>query len=42
MATIAEWLLRTVKAHGDDEKLATIRAEVVDFARKFPLPSDLK
>jgi glycine/serine hydroxymethyltransferase len=40
MATIAKWILQTVKAHGNPKKLAAIRAEVVDFARQFPLPSD--
>jgi len=29
MATIAEWILQTVKAHGNPKKLAAIRAEVV-------------
>jgi glycine hydroxymethyltransferase len=41
MVTIADWILQTVKAHGNDKKLATIKAEVVDFARRFPLPSDI-
>jgi glycine hydroxymethyltransferase len=41
MATIAEWILQTVKAHGNPKKLAAIRAEVVGFARQFPLPSDV-
>jgi glycine hydroxymethyltransferase len=40
MSLIAEWMLQTVKAYKDEKKLASIRSEVVDFARKFPLPSD--
>jgi len=42
MATIADWILQTVKAHDNEKKLAIIKAEVVDFARQFPLPSDIK
>jgi glycine hydroxymethyltransferase len=40
MSQIAEWMLTALKAKDDEKKLASIKAEVVDFARQYPLPSD--
>jgi glycine hydroxymethyltransferase len=40
MAQIAEWMLAALKAKNDDKKLETIKNEVVEFARQYPLPSD--
>ena len=40
MSQIAEWMLIALKAKDDEKKLASIKAEVVDFARQYPLPSD--
>lgn len=42
MAQVAEWMVAAIKARGDDAKLATIKKEVVAFAKQFPLPSDAK
>lgn len=40
MAQIAEWMLAALQAKDDEKKLTAIKAEVVDFARQYPLPSD--
>jgi glycine hydroxymethyltransferase len=40
MAVIAEWMSVALKAKNDDKRLATLKQEVVDFARQYPLPSD--
>lgn len=40
MAQIADWMLIAIKARGDYKKLAKLKAEVTDFAKQFPLPSD--
>jgi glycine hydroxymethyltransferase len=41
MDKIAEWMELAIKHREDSEKLAEIKKEVADFARNFPLPSDL-
>lgn len=41
MAKIAEWMELAIKHCEDSKKLAEIKKEVADFARNFPLPSDL-
>ena len=40
MARIAEWIDLAIASRGDEAKLEELHAEVVDFARRFPLPSD--
>jgi glycine hydroxymethyltransferase len=40
MEQVAEWMLLAIKARNDDAKLATLKAEVNEFALQFPLPSD--
>ena len=40
MDQIAEWMLQAIHARDDEQKLDVLRTEVVEFARKFPLPSD--
>ena len=41
MEKIAEWMELAIKCREDSKKLAEIKKEVADFARNFPLPSDL-
>ncbi len=41
MATLAEWMKQAIDNRDDEKILAKIRAEVKDFALKYPLPSDL-
>jgi glycine hydroxymethyltransferase len=40
METLAEWMLQAIKNRENKAKLEQIHAEVIKFARKFPLPSD--
>jgi len=40
MAQIADWFKQAIDNRDNAEKLAELRIEVRDFARKFPLPSD--
>jgi glycine hydroxymethyltransferase len=40
MGQLAEWMLKAIKARNDEAKLASLKKEVVSFARQFPLPSD--
>jgi len=40
MEQIALWMLVALQARSDETKLAKLRAEVIDFATQFPLPSD--
>lgn len=40
MERIAEWMLLAIKSRDDESKLDELRAEVEQFAAKFPLPSD--
>ncbi len=41
MELIAEWMKQAILNKNDDKKLSKLKAEVTDFATKFPLPSDL-
>ena len=40
MERIAEWMLLAIKSRDDESILDELRAEVEQFAAKFPLPSD--
>ncbi len=40
MAQLADWMKQAIDARDDEQKLATIRGEVEQFAQAFPLPSD--
>ena len=40
MKTIADWMKQAVDSRDDEKKLNTLRDDVVQFALKFPLPSD--
>lgn len=40
MDQIAEWMLSAIENRDNTAKLANIHGKVVEFARKFPLPSD--
>ena len=40
MEKIAEWMIRAINARDDEQTLQRLHAEVVAFARQFPLPSD--
>lgn len=42
MKRVAEWIFEAIEARNDDEKLRELHAEVRDFVRQFPLPSDEK
>jgi glycine hydroxymethyltransferase len=42
MSTIAEWMKQAIDNRADDAKLAEIRAQVIAFALRYPLPSDQK
>lgn len=42
MVRVANWMKRAIESRDDDKMLQSIRAEVRDFALKFPLPSDKK
>lgn len=41
MCTLADWMAQAVEARDNESELASIRAEVKDFALQFPLPSDI-
>lgn len=41
MVVLAEWIKQTLDNRDNSSKLNKIRAEVRDFALKYPLPSDL-
>ena len=41
MGQIAEWMRFAIKNRDDPKELAKVKKEVADFARLFPLPSDL-
>ena len=41
MSKIAEWMKLAIENRENPEKLAEIKREVADFARTFPLPSDI-
>lgn len=40
MVQLAEWMKQAIDTRDDDAALETLRIEVRDFARQFPLPSD--
>lgn len=40
MKTVADWMKQAVDSRDDTTKLAALREDVVQFALKFPLPSD--
>lgn len=40
MAVIANWMAKAAKAPADQKQLDAMRAEVKEFALKFPLPND--
>lgn len=40
MALIAEWMHKAAQGSNDRAQLASLRKEVVEFARSYPLPSD--
>lgn len=40
MVKIADWMKRAIDAREDEVELGKLKAEVVKFSRKFPLPSD--
>ncbi len=41
METVAQWMKQAIDARNDDKKLELLHKEVIAFATKFPLPSDL-
>lgn len=41
MAQIAEWMLTAIQSRSDEKRLAHIKQEVTEFARQYPLPSDI-
>jgi glycine hydroxymethyltransferase len=40
MPKLAEWMVEAIKHHDDSGVLKQLHAEVTDFAKQFPLPSD--
>jgi glycine hydroxymethyltransferase len=40
MVKIADWMKQAIDAREDDKELAKLRAEVKEFVKQFPLPSD--
>lgn len=40
MAQLADWMLAAIKSRTDQSKLDSIKQEVTEFARAYPLPSD--
>ena len=40
MQKIADWMKRSIESRNSLEDLEKIREEVVEFSKKFPLPSD--
>ena len=41
MVQVADFINRALEAHGDDEALAQVKADVAVFMRNFPLYQDL-
>lgn len=39
MERLADWMLAAIKARTDDQKLAVLKKEVVEFSKQFPLPN---
>lgn len=42
MPRIASWIFDAIESRDDETRLAELRTEVAEFARHFPLPSDLR
>lgn len=40
MIQIAEWMEKAINARSDSKRLATLKEEIKEFTRQFPLPSD--
>lgn len=40
MAQIAEWMKQAIDAHDDEQKLSSLRSEVLVFVQRFPLLDD--
>ena len=40
MSKIASWMKQSIEARDNPQELASIKKEVVEFSKKFPLPSD--
>jgi glycine hydroxymethyltransferase len=40
MILIADWMLKAIQNRGDAQLLENLHKEVMEFARRFPLPSD--
>lgn len=40
MAQVANWMVKALQQKDEPERLAALKAEVTDFAKAFPLPSD--
>ena len=40
MSKIASWMRQSIEARDNPQELASIKKEVVEFSKKFPLPSD--
>lgn len=38
MDQVADWIDQAISAHGNEAKLATIRQEISEFAKNYPLP----
>jgi glycine hydroxymethyltransferase len=38
MEQVAEWIDRAITSAGNDEKLAAVRAEILDLSKNYPLP----
>lgn len=39
MEQLAQWMKQAIDAHDNEDVLAKLRAEVVEFTKQFPLPS---
>ncbi len=42
MTLVADWMKRAIDARNDEKSLDTLKKEVVEFTKDFPLPSDKK
>ena len=42
MPRIASWVFDAIESRDDETRLAELKSEVTEFARHFPLPSDLR
>ncbi len=41
MAQVADWMKQAIDARADDKKLDSLKNEVKEFCKQFPLPSDV-